>query len=508
MDCTPMFPAFRRLLVGNESISYQNTVCVQTEQDDGSAWLGYIQDIAGDEVLVDFDSSTQPARRVPAARVWPIPLPPRDPCSAEYFGYPDQPVFVALRDEYAGPFRFRPATVLRCVGECQMYVVSTNVPGTDAATTLAVVDRCQILRELPIGEAALLARTSGLLYVKHEIANTTMLFGQTTAVSVLIDLFREEYRSHPSLAGIADSCRFSLRFEWSTYSFIVVSSRNDLTTKNWIGDSLWRIMRRYATDGVKRPVIRTSWTAYWLEGCRRSTENKSKAPTDVDRSCPTACLCHLPPILLTEALQDLDLHTHAKARRECALWQTILDHPRTTQRIRVATEHLATTECGDHLNCCRTAMALSRRISGATKSLTIVARAHDWPAEQFNWHVVWCALDLLRVLHIKLPVLAVKSFCLTLRIPEILQDLRPHCARLILHVLDIGRALFSTMESDVHGLLPGWFSLPAEELRLVNVQEYPTEDSCAFEETLIGVPRLICDWQDGWPHTRRSFMWA
>ncbi|XP_055342368.1 uncharacterized protein LOC129590942 isoform X3 [Paramacrobiotus metropolitanus] len=178
-----------------------------------------------------------------------------------------------------------------------------------------------------------------------------------------------------------------------------------------------------------------------------------------------ASLRRLPLALLTEILEDLDLHTQAHAIRVCALWRAILGDPGTTQHISVLTDslHSTTTRCGDHSYCCRCAMLLSRVITPKTRSLSLIARGHDWPGEPFNWHILCYVQKLWKAMRLQLPFLVLKAFCLDYMHPEILLGFEDHCDQLIVDGLEMRGTLFNDMQTAVEG-----WPLPAHEMPFIN----------------------------------------
>ncbi|XP_055342523.1 uncharacterized protein LOC129591042 isoform X2 [Paramacrobiotus metropolitanus] len=569
MDCRLVNPGFRRLLVGAESINYQNTVAVRMHTA-GTAgqeecWLGYIQDIRDEHVLVDFDArrAGAAARYMHASHVWPLPLMSLDMHFSESH---NMPVFVALRDHYDGPFRFRPATVLYFDCECRMYFISTNLnlsrknhaAASGNGNDIAVVDWCQIMSRLPFAEPPLLARTTtGVLYTRHEIllnanARTQCVFNtRTTAdASQLIDSFRQVYPIQPSaaLAGagmlaykrMEENCRFHLRIGPDPHrcTFIVV----DAASRDWTGAALQRILERYATCRTAATGLSssqaTSITSHQTADnqllqlspgyprCMRTESGRGSTDKEaIDAGTPgsaEATLRRLPLVLLTEILEVLDLHSQAHAIRVCALWQAILGDPRTAQHISVLADNLqsTSTQCGDHNYCCRFAMLLSRVITPKTRSVTLIARAHDWEGDPFNWHMLWYVEKLLEVMRIQLPFLVLKSFCLMSPEPNLLLRFLDHCDQLMLDGLEMrGTDLFIEMR----GELQNWRQ-PNQEKRFINkcrscwdfgshsnslVLGHVQQPS-VLDATLIIIPRFICHWRDAddWEPVRRRFMWA
>ncbi|XP_055352595.1 uncharacterized protein LOC129598639 isoform X2 [Paramacrobiotus metropolitanus] len=492
-----VYPAFRRRLAGRDFISYQNTVVVQMAKD--MCWLGFIQDINGDKVLVDFDSSTVPARNIPASRVWPLQL-----VSSEGVEYENMSAFAALRDEQDGPFRFRPVSVLSFVKDCKMFFISTDsLPASDTApvTQISVVDRCQIVSRLPFGEPLLLARTSGILYTRLEFpfATSQLVVESATEATRFIDTFRQLYTSHPSLSDMEDSCRFHLRIGSDQCTFIVVGSQTDSATIQWTAEILRNILDQHATCRASVPMALVAQTA---ECSEESDEMMAK---DTGTTCTAGCLCHLPLVLVTEILEFLDLHTQARAMRVCALWQLILTNPHATHHISILTENLTPTPYGEH-QCCRTAGVLLRSITRHTKSVTITARAHDWDAELFDWHCARLVQKLLKVSDIKLPFLVLKSFCLTYVVPAVLQVFEPVCEQLIVRGWKLCGALLGVMRSDVDALMTPCTPLPDHEERFISTAS-PENPQSVLNGTLT-IPHLACVWRDGREHISRAFMCA
>ncbi|XP_055336872.1 uncharacterized protein LOC129587258 [Paramacrobiotus metropolitanus] len=142
-------PAFRRVLHGVNRFGHQNTVAVRSL--DGVWWLGFIQDLTVDEsfAFVEFDSRKKPACWILSRFVHPLPLLFDNKSLTEWR---NKPVWVALRDEMDGPFRFRPATLLECVKLCRLCYVRWQTSGVTSSAFIEVVDRCQIVEHLPSDE--------------------------------------------------------------------------------------------------------------------------------------------------------------------------------------------------------------------------------------------------------------------------------------------------------------------------------------------------------------------
>ncbi|XP_055347112.1 uncharacterized protein LOC129594440 isoform X2 [Paramacrobiotus metropolitanus] len=526
---------FRRLLVGAETINYQNTVAVRVDPATDECWLGYIQDLRGDHVLVDFDCAAAPARYIHASRVWPQAIASHSPVnpSASASGHETYPkccgmsVVAALRDAPDGPFRFRPATVLRFISKCRMYFVSTkeaaNASGGGERNVIAVVDRCQLMGRLPFNEAPLLTRTSGILYTQHEFVKRTAaittqsLFDTRTDARQFVDALRQVYRAYPLAMGDReDSCRFHMRIGSDDCTLVVVDSQNDLAAMDWTTGLLLQLLETHATLRASRATVtvpdHTKQTSRCIEGFSRCVGSNGKRVAKWDAgtgsyTCAVACsftdMCHLPLILLTEILEVLDLHTQAQARRVCALWQEILQQPRAAHHISILTENFPQTQDGDpHYSCCRIAMVLSRSITAATKSLTITARAHDWEAEEFNWHVESFVRELLENMRIMLPFLIIKSFCLrNWDYPYVQGWFHPHCERLIVdkgEVRDFNYDMCADANLDLD-------DLPDVERRFF---DWHFSAELVLKGTIMSFPRVVCRWGDGYAEVKRLITWA
>ncbi|XP_055356738.1 uncharacterized protein LOC129601853 [Paramacrobiotus metropolitanus] len=427
--------------------------------------------------------------------------------------YRNMAVFVALRDHHDAAFRFRPATVLSIVRECAMYVISTTVPGTgsDAAPgtqCLAVVDRGQIMHRWPFSEAPLLAKSSGILYTRHEILLGPAQFPYDTVTDArrFVETFGQLYTAHPSLMDMEDSCRFDMRVSSDRYTFIVVGGQKDTATINWTVETLRRILEKHATFRAILPAVNMDITEGCLEGSGSSVRIDDQKPNDSGTFCRAACLCHLPHILLTEVLEYLDVHAQAQASRVCALWQEILGYSRATPHICLSSENFTCTPYGEH-NCCRIAMMLVGRLTGRTKSVTITARALDWTAELFNWHIARWLPEFLEVMDIKLPFFVMKSFCLTYMVPEVLNAFEQCCNQLVLDQLTMREGLFGEMRAEVLTYRRS-IPLPDRERRFATAEASLVTAQSVVDGTLICPPRLFCKWRDGWEHIFHRFMWA
>ncbi|XP_055342349.1 uncharacterized protein LOC129590927 [Paramacrobiotus metropolitanus] len=152
---------FRELWSGAREINYGNTVLVL--RDDGPWWLGYVQDVRGQDLLVDFDASAVPAQWIHTSRPWPHHCLPDDVLHP----YVECRLQVALREHHDGPMVFRPATVVAAWHDQLLGVRLDEKQPADCF----FVHRFQFVERLPVpgdGES-FFTRTDGLMYIKHVI---------------------------------------------------------------------------------------------------------------------------------------------------------------------------------------------------------------------------------------------------------------------------------------------------------------------------------------------------
>ncbi|XP_055331264.1 uncharacterized protein LOC129583495 isoform X2 [Paramacrobiotus metropolitanus] len=362
-------PRYQRMFTDVNQISCQNTVLVRN--DDDSWWLGYIQEMDGDQVFIYFDSTKIRARWIHLRSIWSFPFYwTKDARDKQLGGSYNVPVFVALRDEDNGPFCFRPAVMLRPLWCCEFLYgicfIRTD-GGMDNAygqrPRLELVDHGQVVYQLPPTGPSLFERRSGLIFTKHFIplARAQALLGDASdkfrIVKHLCTALREELR----LPCPSASCRFHLRIQEDCSVIIIIGCTTDPLRPPLTTSLLLKVLETHLTSRAELPPIAN----------RMFCASESVPFEEEDELLLTASIRDLTPSLLSEIFIHLDLHSQMRTKRVCALWQLLLSSPRMAEHISISFEscwHLKV----DNGNCYKAATLLCRSINTTTVSLTIL----------------------------------------------------------------------------------------------------------------------------------------
>ncbi|XP_055337897.1 uncharacterized protein LOC129587945 [Paramacrobiotus metropolitanus] len=352
-------PRYQPLLVEASQMSYQNTVAVKNADD--TWWLGYIQDINGDQAFIHFASTTVAPRWIHMENIWPLPfyLEPGGP-------YPDQhqKLYVALRDEDDGPFRFRPARWLRCLhgceGSCGMFYVTTQRRGSidnahAPSTCFEMVDRGQVAGVWPPPGPPLSERQNALLYTKHCIPfpEAEKVLRDAADPSRMIKHLRDAVETFPF-----NRCRFHLRVQKDGCTFVLAGSARDAETAQMTEATLVTVLQKHVTSRANLPPIRD--------------RNVFVAPgLESDALMVPARIRELTPWLLSDILSYLDIHSQMRAKGVCALWQHLLNSAHMTEHVSISFESCYQLK-SDSGNCLKAATLLNRYITSHTKSLTVL----------------------------------------------------------------------------------------------------------------------------------------
>ncbi|XP_055355001.1 uncharacterized protein LOC129600489 [Paramacrobiotus metropolitanus] len=505
----PPFRPFRRLLSGFNQMSYQNTVAVS---DKGDMLLGFIQDINGDQVFVNFDSSKVKARWVDAACVYSMPW-----YDHQENHQRDKPVYAALRDEDDGPFRFQSVFIIFSVAACKrcyMCYVKANVQGGDPAKArIELIDHRQILGLEWFTEPAFLYRNSALGYTKYCASFTTanQLLGQPADRSRVIKHFREVFEEDAALSTLTDCCRFHLRIEANNCVFVVIGVGTSADAQQMTMSKLCIVVERHLATRGK-----------WLPTCSESD------PTDISaamnriessglKSAEAMLFCHLPHWIFSEICSYLDLHSQMKLTRVCALWQQLLSSPGTTKHIRVRLDSMTRETTSDNYNCFTVAALLTRTINPATKSLTIITRSLGNCCTLFLPFL----LGAMKAVQVHLPLIVLKDFVRNSRGTCTSED-KFHlthclttdtkafaycCDRIVWHNWKVsylfGRPMYEIFaEKEFKNLWP----LPTREKNLMLPLGW--DHTLTIDQLEITVPRLVLDCLEGRANMVSRIMWA
>ncbi|XP_055355582.1 uncharacterized protein LOC129600930 isoform X2 [Paramacrobiotus metropolitanus] len=379
-------PRYRPLLADGPAsqVSYYNTVAVRIRRRDACEgdiwWLGYIQDIDGERAFIHFDCTTAEARWLHMQDVWPLP-PYRD-TELRRFGRHNVPLFAALRDEFDGPLRFRPAVGLTklngCDRYCDIFCIQTDgsssssadqdpAPAAHEAGNIGVAHKSQLAGELPPSGPPLLERRSGLLYTKHWIPfpRASALLSEPSDKFRIIKHVRDALhcKLQPVDGILFDWCRFHLRTEAAGCVFVIVGLATDAESTHWMARTLSTVLETHLASRALLPPIHN-------HPAFRASEN---VPLEADMVMDTdaAMLSDLTPWLLSDILSHLDVHSQMRAKRVCGLWQLLLRHPRMQEHVSISFESCTYLQV-DTDNCFRAACLLTRSLSSATISLTLL----------------------------------------------------------------------------------------------------------------------------------------
>ncbi|XP_055343629.1 uncharacterized protein LOC129591827 [Paramacrobiotus metropolitanus] len=337
MSATPRF--YREVWTGARETNYANTVLVR--RDGGQWWLGYVQDVRGKELLVDFDASTVQPQWIHTSLIWPH--------HSRYYTldtYVNTVVQVALRERPGGPLVFRPARVVAQWRSVFLAVCLDEQKPQDCF----FVHGSLFAEALPVpGDGqSFFARTDGLTYTKHVIPFPAA--GQLRHVDHL-----------PEFVGRA--CQFRLgsgerlfrnppllRVEGGGTPFYAVPAFRGLIGGVFRGvEVVVRLFVRAGTDSVTFVCLemhnaavgrRMSWNEEVLkEVCQsflqeHSVENIAVVPQQLEggasgggsKGAEEASIKELAIPILTCILTgvDADAHTQLRFSRVCGLWNEVV----------------------------------------------------------------------------------------------------------------------------------------------------------------------------------------
>ncbi|XP_055331585.1 uncharacterized protein LOC129583688 [Paramacrobiotus metropolitanus] len=334
MNATPRY--FRRLYAGDREVNHGNTVLVR--RDSGQWWLGYVQDIDGDQFFVDFDSTTTRAEWIHASRLWPHFL-----LNGAVPAWIGSAVQVALSTVEGGPLVFRRGTI---TGEmCLLYYI-VRLDG-DEGNSIAV-HRTQFVERLPVveQESSLFAKYNGFMYRKYVINwdGASLLRDVTSLPRFLLRTCRiapgqddlvcdascqvERFdgwdavsyycvgtHAHLNIMNeVAVGCRVFVRAGSDTLTFICAEMRGDVAGRSlfWNEQSLREACHLYFVEqqgkqGGIIPVI------HGVDGLQLQNVN-SEAMRMTDLFHP----------VLADILLHLDVTTQLRTSRVCSLWRALL----------------------------------------------------------------------------------------------------------------------------------------------------------------------------------------
>ncbi|XP_055349213.1 uncharacterized protein LOC129596075 isoform X2 [Paramacrobiotus metropolitanus] len=524
---------YQPLLAEVGQMSFRNTVAVRTHSRTGAGrcnddtddtdeyvwWLGYIQDIDtdGEHAFIHFDSTSVAARWMHMQDVWPLPsysFPSRGTNSENVW------IYAALRDEDNGPFRFRPVLLLNilvgCSERCYTFCITTDV--SDLYTVPAhrfgveVVHENQVAFDWPPTGPSLLERRSGLRYTKHFIpfAQTNIVLSEPADKSRII-----KHILHFLLHPLDFTCRFHLRVEPENGGcmFVILRCATDTQEMQRMSGTLSTILQTHVASRAHFPPVHQRTLC--------ASENEDfHFQTGIELDVGAVLLSDLTPWLLSDILSHLDLHSQMRAKRVCVLWQLLLSHPRMKEHVSISFEscwHLQ----ADTDNCFKTASLLSRSISPATISLTLL---RVLPPHHYFVYLRY----MLIAMKISLPVLVLEDHIhiqpavafehdhslLKHGAGSIMADFKETCDYILLHRWTVGslfgRHLYHVFEEGGYFAQPyGMAShlLPAHE-RDCMVPLAKESHELLIDQLQITIPKLLLPWNDDEMHMTSRFMCA
>ncbi|XP_055337893.1 uncharacterized protein LOC129587941 [Paramacrobiotus metropolitanus] len=285
------------------------------------------------------------------------------------------------------------------------FVTTPPAPRSDSvrenlAPTFEVVDRCQIVTELPSARASHANAGSGLHYAKVVIpfpGAPSVLRGPADRTH-LVQRLRDAMSGHDTLKKLHDSCRFHLRIGTDSCTFIVLSAPMEVMSAEWTTATLLQVLQQHRAEQVGLMSQLNSLASTEHPGGRR--KRRCENGVDLDG----ADFAHLPPPLWTAILLQLDLHTQATVKRVCALWQQILSEPRNTEHIIFGCRFCSKGDVQCLIGRDHAALRLlSGSIRSATKSLTIVV------GHRHECDISFVCYQLFFALNPRLPLLILRD---------------------------------------------------------------------------------------------------
>ncbi|XP_055352816.1 uncharacterized protein LOC129598787 [Paramacrobiotus metropolitanus] len=173
-----------------------NTVLVSALNND-DFYLGFLQNINGGSLFIDFDSGQMPAQWVSISRVWH-----HERSSIRLVNDP-RDVYVAIRLEHDGPYTFRPAKLLRSYGYesrflcCITFDTDTGLSSTgNEKPNLQIVHGWQLVHRLPIDRRIYrICRLpfKKVIYRSSRVSSALNGIQERTIVNMLYSVFREDF---------------------------------------------------------------------------------------------------------------------------------------------------------------------------------------------------------------------------------------------------------------------------------------------------------------------------
>ncbi|XP_055352824.1 uncharacterized protein LOC129598794 [Paramacrobiotus metropolitanus] len=274
---------------------------------DNEYCLGYLQDVDGDNLFVDFDCTTLPPWWFPAGRVWFYNL------NQGY--YPtDKEILVAVRNEPTGPYIFRPAIVVWYY--CDLFLCRLIRKPVDSETTsLHFVHRWQTAYW---DGGSVMKRSSKLDVEKVVIClKTTEITDEIDGFNIAEDL----------KACYPGSDTVSPRF---VDRIFVRNKENEIVFLIVIGGGIYDatpyyLFARPCCKIHSRGPVTAGKVVASVRKYLHLRSNKPEFPRIMPASDRTECpFTFLPTEITKETLLYLDVHSQAVTKRVCALWNILM----------------------------------------------------------------------------------------------------------------------------------------------------------------------------------------
>ncbi|XP_055349499.1 uncharacterized protein LOC129596288 [Paramacrobiotus metropolitanus] len=333
-----------------------NTVLVNHGDDN---WcLAYIQDIHEGSFLLNYITDRTTTRWVHSKYVWPHLLIDCQPA--------DNPVYVAVRNEFSGRFVFRSARLVavhqRENDDFQLYHVRLDIAGDDGQlTTLCrVVHHFQLVERLPGGDEPSFADRIALpKYAKFQMHYPAP--GPD-------DVFGWDYQRCTMYRGafwnvITGLCRYYLQISTTGTRFILWQTRDNGREIQERADSYGRGFFRYSKR-THNPSERNEQLEVVFSGDACLTEETEFCITDLANE------------VFTMIFQELDAQSQVRLKRVCRLWYAVSEcFADTNVHITLNVENFHTFPHSWHRNHYRFAVLLDKVLHKRIKVVSLVVNA-------------------------------------------------------------------------------------------------------------------------------------
>ncbi|XP_055342249.1 uncharacterized protein LOC129590847 [Paramacrobiotus metropolitanus] len=360
---------FRSLACGLREINFGNTVMVQREN--GERWLGYVQDIDEDLMLVNFASTTAPAdwiqsRYVRAQRFLSDNL--RDSLDKYVATKGSFAVQVALRNSQNGPHVFRPARLVTSTNQMGLFFVQLD-DGNARQPFPVHLFQIAVAVAPAFDAPPLHNQTTGLYFRKFTVPyGNASKIRKLDALALRDCLYKAGQAPSASKPGGSVCCNMCVAYR------IYV---------NVTGDCLSFICAQLHD---RQDTMRAEWDVHALTQAFARFYPPSDAPQFYDFMRNFAqqglVLDHdgwigdVVSSVMVDVLFCLDLHTQAKAKRVCALWHQILSDHHTSRHIAIDSSILKPTNLSNSWLSCHNvydfSWAVYQAVTTDTRSLTLI----------------------------------------------------------------------------------------------------------------------------------------